>query len=422
MSTIGDSSAMTKIRKARLRLLFSNPFFGTLAMNLPPQDATDAGWCDTCAVDGRFIYFNRKFVDDLSIEELEFVWAHEILHVVFDHFGRRSHRDPQWWNMASDFVINGTLVEEKIGRMPQKKIEVKDADGKATQRVGLFDSKYIGWTSEAVYDDLAKRKVKKELTLDVHIEMGNDAQNGDGKKQNGNIPIEVSAEDLKKIREELKDKVLQAAQTAQAQGKLPASIARAIDFLVEPKINWRDYIQQAIQSQLTSDYAYQRPNRRHGHSDVVFPNLIREDTIDVEVTIDQSGSISTEMARDFLSEVYGITQQYNNFTIGVSTFDTKLYNRQVFTTENIDEITEYEPMGGGGTDFNAFWKYYEKNDIQPKLLIVFTDLECSDHGPSNYCDTIWLINNPWNKEIKPQFGTWVRYEKEVGIVETGAVS
>ena len=418
MSIKNDSSAMTKIRKARLKLLFSQPFFGTLIMNLPVQDATDAGWCPTAAVDGRYIYFNRDFIDDLSVDEVTFVMAHEVYHVVFDHFGRRSHRDPQYWNMAGDYVINASLVQDKIGKMPEKKVEAKDADGKMTQRVGLYDSKYIGWTTEAVYDDLEKRKVKKQLTLDVHIEMGKDAQDGAGKNANKGIPIEVDEESLKKIREAMKEKVLQAANAS--QGKLPAGVARLIDHLVEPKINWRDYIKETIQSQLTSDYMWHKPNRRNQNMDVILPSLVKEETIDVEVTIDQSGSISKEMALDFLSEVYGITQQYNNFTIGVSTFDTQLYNRQVFTSENSDEMLDYEPMGGGGTDFYAFWNYYKKHNIEPKLLIVFTDLECSDHGPSNYCENVlWLVNNPWNKTIVPQFGTWIRYEREEGVVETG---
>ena len=422
MSIQSDSPAMTKIRKARLSLLFHNPFFGTLAMNLPAVDATEAGWCETAAVDGRNIYFNRDFVNSMTIEEVKFVWAHEILHVVFDHFGRRSHRDAEFWNMASDFVINSTLVEEKIGTMPTKAVEARDAEGKMSQRVGLFDSKYTGWNSESVYDDLEKRKVKKQMTLDVHIEMGRDGQSGEGQKRNQGqgIPVDISGiseEDLKKIREELKDKVLQAAQAA--QGKLPASIARMIDYLVEPKINWRDYIQDTIQSQLTADYAYHRPSRRNTNPDIFMPSLVKEETIDVEVTVDMSGSISAEMARDCLSEIHGITQQYSQFTIGVSTFDTQLYNRQVFTSENIDELLDYEPMGGGGTDIACTFRYYQKHNIEPKLLIIFTDLESSDYGPPNYCETVWLVNNPYNRDIKPPFGTWVRYEKDVGVVEVG---
>ena len=172
-------------------------------------------WCPTAEVDGRYIYFNPKFIDDQTIDEVTFVLAHEVLHVVYMHFGRRSHRDPQWWNMATDYCINAVLVQEKIGKMPEKQVEVKDENGKAAQRVGLYDSKYIGWTSEAIYDDLEKRKVKKQMTLDVHIEMGKDAQDGAGKNANKGIPVEVDEESLKKIRESLKDKVLQAASASQ---------------------------------------------------------------------------------------------------------------------------------------------------------------------------------------------------------------
>ena len=415
---MNSPDVVTKIKKARLSLLFNNPFFGTLVMQLPLQENNE--WCDTAAVDGRYIYWNRKFFEGPSLDETIFVLAHEVMHVVYDHFGRRSHRDPGYWNMAGDYVINAMLMNEKIGAMPTKPVQVKDGEGNTSQRVGLYDKRYEGWTSEAVYDDLQKRQVKKQMTLDMHIEMGKDAQSGEGKKSNQGIPIEVDEETLKRIKEELKTKVLQAAQAS--QGKLPAGIARLIDQLVEAKINWRDYIQQSIQSQLTSDYAWHRPNRRHMSSDVIFPSLIKEDTIDVEITIDQSGSINEEMARDFLSEVHGITQQYNNFSIGVSTFDTKLYNRQVFNSENIDELLDYKPQGGGGTDFNAFWNYYKKHNIQPRLLIVFTDLECDNHGPRDYCDqVIWVVNNPYNKKILPDFGTWVRYERDTGVTEAGSV-
>lgn len=415
MSTNLD--VVMKIKKARLSLLFNNPFFGSLIMQLPLQEENT--WCTTAAVDGRYIYWNRKFFEGLSVDEIVFVLAHEVMHVVYDHFGRRGHRDPGYYNMAGDYVINAMLINEKIGAMPMKPVMDKDENGNTSQRVGLYDKKYEGWSSEAVYDDLLKRQVKKQMTLDVHIQLGKDGQDGAGKKQNAGIPIEVDEEALKGIREELKNKVLQAAQAA--AGKMPASIARLVDHLVEPKINWRDYIRETIQSQLTADYTWHKPNRRHHGGDVIFPSLIKEETIDVEVSIDQSGSISTEMARDFLSEIYGITQQYAQFTIAVSTFDTKLYNRQVFTSENLDELLDYEPKGGGGTDIGVVWKYLKKNNIEPKLLIVFTDLEDDDHGDPNYCNTLFLINNPYNKQILPQHGTWVRYERDAGVTETGSV-
>jgi hypothetical protein len=58
-------------------------------------------------------------------------------------------------------------------------------------------------------------------------------------------------------------------------------------------------------------------------------------------------------------------------------------------------------------------------NVEPKVLIIFTDLESSEFGEPNFCPVVWLVNNPWNKNIVPPFGTWVRFTKEEGVVETG---
>lgn len=407
-----------KISQARLKLLFQQPFFGTLTMQLPLVDATDSGWCDTAAVDGRNIYYNRNFFNDLDIDEMQFVLCHEVLHVALDHFGRRTHRDPSWWNMANDYVINGMLVSDKIGKMPTKKVDVKDEDGNANQRVGLYDEKYLGWTSEAVYDDLEKRKVKKQMTLDVHLELGKDAKPGDGKGKGKGPGINVSEEDLKQIRDEFKNKVLQAAQAA--AGKMPASLQRLVDMLVEPKISWRDLLQQNIQSCITDDFTWMRPNRKHMYGGIFLPTLDKDETIDIAVAIDMSGSISDKMASDFLGEVYGIMQQYNDFNISILCFDTQVYNFQTFTKDTADDLLRYECKGGGGTDFSAFWDYWKENNIEPKKAVVFTDgFPFGSWGPEGYADTLWVITEGAKTRVKPPFGQYAYYDHGKGVDEVG---
>ena len=411
-----------KISQARIKLLFGSPFFGNLTMHLKLIDATDAGWCPTAAVDGRNIFYNREFFGELDVDEIQFVLCHEVLHVAFDHFGRRSHRDPEWWNMANDYVINGTLIQDKIGKMPTKKVtdvNVKNEKGESAQRVGLYDPKYVGWSSEAVYDDLEKRKVKKEMTLDVHLEMGKDGNSKEGKGQKGRgIPIEIDEEELKKLREEIKGKVLQAANAA--AGKMPASLQRLIDDLVEPKINWRDLLQQNIQSCISDDFTWMRPNRKHMYSGIFLPTLDKDETVDIAIAIDMSGSISDAMAKDFMSEIYGIMGCYNDFTISIVCFDTKAYNFQKFTNENIDDLLSYKPMGGGGTDFMAFWDYWMDNQIEPKKAVVFTDgYPFGTWGPENYCDTLWIITEGAKTRIKPPFGSYAYYESKTGVEEIG---
>ena len=410
-----------KLKISKISLLMKQPFFGTLIMFLKFEDATDSGWCPTAAVDGKKIYYNREFINDLDQDEVTFVLCHEVLHVVLDHFGRRSHRDPSWWNMANDFVINSMLTEEGIGKMPSRKFadpNAKDGKGAAGQRVGLYDAKYKGWTSEAVYEDLEKRKVKKELTLDVHIELGNDKKSD----SNNNIPIPVSmsAEELKDLKSELKNRIVQAA-TASA-GKYPAGLKRIIGDLLDPKIDWRELLQQNIQACITDDFDFMRPNRRYQNSGIFLPSLKKDETVDLAIAIDLSGSISEEMGRNMLSEVYGIASMYNEFTIRVITFDTRAYNPKTFTKENIDDLLTYDLTGGGGTDFMAFWNYWIENDIEPKKAVIFTDGYCSlsgpnnGWGPSNYCDTLWIIVDT---KVQPPFGQYAYYNSDDGVQEVG---
>jgi predicted metal-dependent peptidase len=413
-----------KISQARIKLLFSQPFFGNLTMTLKLIDATDQGWCPTAAVDGRNIYYNRDFFRDLDVDEIVFVLCHEILHCAFDHFGRRSHRDPQWWNMANDLVINGTLVADKIGKMPTKRVtdpNEKTEKGESAQRVGLYDAKYVGWSSEAVYDDLEKRKVKKELTLDVHLEMGKDGQGKDGKAQQGKgIPVQIDEGELKKLRDEIKGKILQAANAA--AGKLPASLQRLIDDLVDSKIDWRDLLQQNIQSCITDDFTWTRPNRKHMYSGIFLPVLDKDETVDIAVAIDMSGSISDEMARDFMSEIHGIMNAYNDYTISILCFDTQVYNFQKFTKDNEDELLRYKPVGGGGTDFGCVWDYWKENNIEPKKAVFFTDgFPFGSWGPEGFADTLWIITEGAKTRVKPPFGQWAYYSSREGVDEVGAV-
>jgi len=420
------SPVETKIKQAKVKLLFNQPFFGTLLMHLPMVDATDAGWCPTAAVDGRYIYYNRDFFKKLDVDEIQFVLCHELLHVAFDHLGRRSHRDMKWWNMANDYVINAGLIKDRIGKMPTERVPVEetDASGKKTtsQRVGLYDAKYEGWTSEAVYDDLEKRKVKKELTLDVHLELGKDGKSGNGKdksKQGIEIPG-LSEEELKKLRDELKAKILQAANAA--AGKMPGSLQRLIDSMLESRVDWRDLLQQSIQSCLVDDFTFMRPNRKHMYSGIFMPTLKKDETIDIQIAIDMSGSISDAMAKDFISEVWGMMQMYNDFKIGIVCFDTQVYNYKEFTKDNEDELLTYECKGGGGTDFNAVWNFWKSQEIEPKLAVWFTDgYPFGSWGPENYCDTLWVITEGYKTRVCPPFGRFAYFEHGNGIKETGSV-
>jgi len=377
-----------KIVVARVGLLLRHPFFGNMATRLKIEDATE--WCATAATDGRHLYYNRDFFADLSVKQVEFVVAHEILHNVFEHMLRVEGRDRKIWNIAADYSVNGTLTRDRIGEAPPK--------------IKIFhDTNHYGKSSEQIYDEIYEQYDDEELEalgelLDEHIDWEKEGKNGQ--------PA-YSKEELKQIRDEIKEAMMTAAQAAGA-GNVPAEIGRMIKELTEPKMNWREILRQQIQSTIKNDYTFMRPNRKGWHMTAILPGTNYDETIDICIGIDMSGSIGDDQAKDFISEIKGIMDEYKEYKIKLWCFDTKVYNEQDFDGYG-EDIMEYEVKGGGGTEFDANWDYMKQHDIMPKKFIMFTDgYPYGSWGDENYCDTFFVIHG--NNSIVPPFGAHAYYE------------
>ena len=393
-----DREVRETLVTARVGMLLRASFFGNLATRLKLVNADE--WCSTAATDGRNFYYNTRFIKMLKAKEVEFLFGHEVLHCVYDHFGRRGDRDPQLWNVANDFCVNADLKKHKVGEF-------------ITSVPCLYDSKYDGMSSEEVYDHLYENAEKINVDdlinkmIDEHMDGDGDG-NGDGNGDNeGKGRPRLSEEERAKIRDEIKEAVLSAAQTCDA-GNLPAGVKRLLQNLTEPRMNWRELLRMQLESTIKSDYTWLRSSRKGWHVDAVMPGMKTTDAIDIAVAIDTSGSISTEQCRDFLSEIQGIMESFDSYRIHVFTFDTDTYNPQQYNSENLEDITEYDIQGGGGTDFDAIFRYLKDAEIEPKKLVVFTDgYPFGSWGDENYCDTVWIIHGDRNPN--PPFGTWALY-------------
>ncbi|MFG3496789.1 hypothetical protein [Streptomyces sp. NPDC047886] len=96
------------------------------------------------------IYLNplRRYDDG----EWRFVLAHEMLHAALRHGDRRGARDPYLFNVAADYVVNGWLVEMRVGTMPEGL---------------LYDPELKGLSAEEVYDRIVgdARRMRRLATL-----------------------------------------------------------------------------------------------------------------------------------------------------------------------------------------------------------------------------------------------------------------
>jgi predicted metal-dependent peptidase len=393
------AKVLDKLITARVGLLLRHPFFGNLATRLKLVDASD--WCPTLATDGRTFYYNVGFVNKLTPKQTEFGFAHEVLHNVFDHMGRRESRDPKLSNIAADYAVNQILKDERIGEVPDF--------------IQIFqDNKYRGWSYEQIYDDVEQRAVKIDFDkigelLDEHLDGEGDGEgDGDEKDGNGKGRPKLTAEEKKQIKDEIKEAMISAASAAGA-GKTPAGVMRMIKDYTEPKMDWRQLLRMNIQSIIKSNFSFSRPNRKSQHSGAVLPGLMNQETIDVCAAIDMSGSISDKQAKDFISEVKGIMDEYGDFNLKLWCFDTEVYNFKEFSGDNSDEIMDYECKGGGGTDFDANYEFMKEEGIEPKKFIMFTDgYPCGSWGDEHYCEALFIIHG--NDSIIAPFGQTAHYK------------
>jgi len=399
-----DREVREKLITARVGLLLRASFFGNLATRLKLVNADE--WCGTAATDGRNFYYNSRFIDMLRPKEIEFLFGHEVLHCVYDHFGRRGDRDPMLFNVANDYAVNGDLKKHRVGEF-------------ITSVPCLYDSKFEGKSSEEIYDILYENAEKINLSdlidklLDDHLDGEGDSdtdEDGDDKDGRGKKP-KLSAEERQQIRDEIKEAVLSAAAASDGAGNLPAGVKRLIQDMTAPKMNWRELLRMQLESTIKSDFTWMRASRRGWHMDAVMPGMKNDELIDIAIGIDASGSIDERMLRDFLAETQGIMDQFQSYKIHIFTFDTGVYNPAQYNSDNLDSICDYEVKGGGGTDFDAIFNYLKEEQIEPKRLVVFTDgYPFGSWGDECYADTVWIIHG--NTTVVPPWGQYAYYEKE----------
>ena len=428
-----------RISDSRSKLVIQYPFFGIIACKLKLVE--DNIRCPTAATDGKHFFYNAGFIMGVPAEELEeyharvkgqlpditdaqldevgkgltdkeltFVVIHEIMHCMFEHFIRRNGRDPKKWNRAADYAINQIILREmgpNCGKKHLADIKV-DADG---NYAWLFDKKYDNMCAEEIYK-LLEDEDGEGSTLDTHPGPGYGQPGGAGGDDDGSDRGTVGdlfegsedemADDIKSFRETVRN-------AAQSASNVPADLRRILEDIAQPRIDWRTKIRRTLQSYLKRDMAFHRPSRRSWQLGCILPGYLPEETIDICIALDMSGSITNEMAKEMIGEVFGMAKQFSQFRIKLLCFDTQVYNPQDFDETTINELLKYAVKGGGGTDFDAVWNYMKAEDYKPKQLIMFTDgYPWDSWGDEDYCETLFVIHG--TTSIVAPFGQTVYYE------------
>jgi predicted metal-dependent peptidase len=396
----------TKLAAARTRLILDKPFLGALVMHLPLK-AADPKWCETTATDAKFFYYNPGYIGRLTLEQTQFVLAHEAMHCALSHFARRHHRQKHRWDVACDYAVNMILDEERM-RGPE------DA---------LMSAAYRGLTAEEIYPLLHEDPPEK--TQDMHLfdpdnQDGNEGEpqeqdagqdRGDQSEQEegegGGRPEPREAEpsepqqagdlqeappppprDPDKLDEQWKSRLAAAATAARQAGKLSESLMRFVDDLLSPQLPWRALLARYMMNAARDDYSFQRTSRREGEA--FMPRLYSQ-SVKVVLVLDTSGSVSRDELQEFLSEVDALKAQVRADVV-LHACDDRLAEAGPWRYAPWEPLELPEGVaGGGGTDFRPVFEWLDREQESPDLLVYFTDAEGPFPRQAPHYPVVWLV-------------------------------
>src|SRR5262249_16111921 len=104
-----ERDAAIKIRNARAALIQSRPFYAVLISQVEPKPSWQFA---TMATDSKTHFYNPAFICSINQPETEGTCVHESEHDGRHHSTRRNGRDPEDWNKACDYAINGDIIAQ----------------------------------------------------------------------------------------------------------------------------------------------------------------------------------------------------------------------------------------------------------------------------------------------------------------------
>ena len=388
---------------ARVGFMSACPFYAHLfyaeCKDVPTLDIP------TAATDGRTIFYNPVYLAGLTPAERVFVLAHEMDHVLCRHPQRSvtyarekalgAHPyDHKQLNVAMDYVINAGLLEQGIGMFNPSWCYAGDVSGSDL--------------SEDVYAKKFKKQPDKPSTYGSsgHAPKGTKrdkaADAADGAFDDVLPPPVDPVTGKEDVMDDstFKEAVARAAAAAKAMGNMPASLQKRVDEILDPQIDWTEYVRTLLTGHMGARHeTWNRPNRRRLvlNPMLFLPGRRGYGAELVVVALDTSGSIyaAPKALAAFFAEVGGVLADVRPKRVMLIECDAKV--GRVTDANSLDEL-EYARQqgvtGGGGTAFEPVFNYVAEHDLRPDTLIYLTDLEGSFPRTAPAYPVVWCSIEP----------------------------
>ena len=401
---------------------------------------------------GRFIFIDPEWLQSAPMKSLDFMLAHQLMHVILEHIDRPRLFAGDRFHLACDIIVNSCLREygfteetlPRVGRIfhqtffpavegsyltPEEAFKQTPFDPDA-----LKDKKTVSYVvdSEAYWDkkdasgdcgivllsprdidpeDLRieeepepeKIRVKYAKNMMPPIRLTDESDDQESSDTDPPLPPAPSQDTLELELKPVLDSIRYTKSRAE-QSAIENTVNRIWQRPNNPKLDWRMLLNAFVQEEVC-DYSFSPPDRRLQDCDFFLPDFNETGIAPLEIlfAVDTSGSIEDEILSAVYGELCGAIEQFNGNLCGtLAFFDTRVYPPVPFVSQG--DLLKIVPQGGGGTDLSCVFRFVETHDLRPNSIVVFTDGQGAfpPESAAMNIPVLWLLSRsdvhvPWGK-------------------------
>jgi predicted metal-dependent peptidase len=360
---------------------------------------------------------NRAFTMKLSPADLQFVLAHEVLHLALRTHERARGASPLEFNYAHDYIINDMLRHAlKLTSIPAGGLDMEGAREKSAEQI-VLEMRRKGSSMQArsqVFDGVV-------ISADEVLSggRGTPGENGQGADKGDVLDaarerqmFPQDAEEQEKRARAIRDLAARGMAMAKALGALrargdkPGSDARNVRALRGVyRTPWQIALQRWIEGVSPGERTFTRPSRRGAErTDIVLPGRQRYSML-LNVVLDTSGSMTDEIP-NALGAIADFCEATGIDEIRVVQCDTTVTGDEMLSPA---ELAEFEVRGYGGSDLTpALAMLAEDPRVTAAIVITDGDITYPDE-PTPY-SVLWAVPGE-TTTFAPRYGRVVAMRK-----------
>jgi len=453
-----DKEIFNILKKAMHLVRINIPYLSEL---LDHVDLVSSRHIETAGITatGKLVY-NPDWISSLSLDDIMFIIAHEIMHLALRSHDRSEREDSLLFNIAHDFIINYQLKELlNFSHVPANGLDwefeyqdhypledkpaeelivfIRDAYNNDQFKQDIFRQPWSSDPKDApkVFRDLdyknpanknrpfaeklrellpdqpSQPKPQTRINNDGILEIHTDVLSAEIEKilfpNQTHDDFDIRKKQTsQKIGEALSLKVVMEKShrfTEMTWGDTAGSFSQNYEALRSfHKPPWEMALQNWMEHIERTGRTYSRPSRRGQFADFVRPGFKREGQT-LHIVLDTSGSMD-----DILGKILGIIASFCEAlmipSVHIIQCDTEISDDSWYSPS---ELLHFTVKGLGGSDMSAGMQQLAEDDQVEHALVITDGWIDYPKDPMPY-EVLWVIDN--NEHFNPPYGKVIRVE------------